>query len=209
MSLNKNKKVAVTSRIVNADDYDEIRDAISHDWIKYLAGLNLTPVIVPNCFEDPCSYIKSLEISLIIFTGGDNISASGLRDKNERILLDWAIQERYPVLGVCRGMQLLNVFFGGRLTKLQKHVNCEHELHFSDTLARFYGISSRVNSFHELGIEKSGIGKNLIVQAVDNGGYIEAFRHCNLPVIGIMWHPERKATVPADERLIASLLDMV
>jgi len=131
----------------------------------------------------------------------------GVRDRFELELLRAFARAGKPVLGVCRGMQLINVAYGGTLHQDLQHaaVAChEHRVldlydeHTHDIeLVRDGWLSSiyeqtaagRVNSIHHQGVNKLGAG--LVVEAVATDGVIEAVRHIDLPfMVGVQWHPE-------------------
>lgn len=106
-----------------------------------------------------------------------------------------------PVLGICRGHQLLNVAFGGTLIqdlpRAEKHRSLptrEDNIHpvrieEDSFLYRIYGSSCTVNSSHHQGIEIPGKGFRVAARSED--GVIEAIAHESLPLWGVQWHPER------------------
>ena len=111
------------------------------------------------------------------------------------------LEARKPVLGICRGHQLLNVAFGGTLIQhlpgAEKHMSLPsgedsvHPVHAErdSFLYRIYGSDFRVNSSHHQGIELPGKGLHAVLHSED--GVIEAIEHDSLPVWGVQWHPER------------------
>ena len=130
------------------------------------------------------------------------------RDIAELALLDAFVKAGKPVLGICRGHQLINVYFGGSLYQhmpdAELHTNKEGEddVHniraTSDSiLAKLYGESFAVNSAHHQAIKT--IGEGLRATAVWNDKYVEAIEHINLPVIGVQFHPERMSFSKARE----------
>ena len=70
------KKIGITSRIVEAPNYNEQRDALSHDWPKFLQALNLIPVFIPNALPDIDEFLNNLDLDGFILSGGDNIGDS-------------------------------------------------------------------------------------------------------------------------------------
>lgn len=131
--------------------------------------------------------------------GQPNTASRGLdpaRDALEQRLLEQFVAQGKPILGVCRGMQAINVFFGGDL--IQDHpghsaVDGADRLHAVRTafspLRALYGARCTVNSSHHQIIGRPGDGLEPLQWAAD--GVIEAFRHRTLPIIGVQWHPER------------------
>ncbi|MCM1569739.1 MAG: gamma-glutamyl-gamma-aminobutyrate hydrolase family protein [Roseburia sp.] len=114
--------------------------------------------------------------------------------------LDYALQLSLPILGICKGMQLINVAFGG--TILQNLPTAEiHEYRDGDQyhntrvledslLYKLTGPSAVVNSAHHQGIGRVGNGLTP-VQWCDRDYCIEAIAHKRLPIFGVQWHPER------------------
>jgi N5-(cytidine 5'-diphosphoramidyl)-L-glutamine hydrolase len=193
------KKIGITSRIMETIDYHEERDALSQDWTVFLQSLNLIPVFIPNTLFDIDNFLKTLDLDGIILSGGDNIGDHPKRDKTENHLIKFAISNKLPLLGVCRGMQVINNFFTGEILKSDnnKHVNTSHNVTLSNS--PFSKIIPHeeitVNSYHQNLIKSKTLGDNLTSFAIDNSdSTIEGFFHQLLPIIGIMWHPERNPT---------------
>ena len=104
-----------------------------------------------------------------------------------------------PVLGICKGMQLINVFFGG---DLNQHTDSENlhqwkgEDQWHETVAAkhsvletLYGTYFKVNSAHHQSIDT--IGQDLSIVQTSADGVAEAVQHDRLPILGVQWHPER------------------
>ena len=118
------------------------------------------------------------------------------RDAAELMLLEHFTTLRKPVLGICRGLQTINVFFGGTLLQdVPGHsaVGQIDRLHTVKTvpspLLSLCGESCVVNSAHHQAIDQIGNGVQAIQWAPD--GTVEALHHKRLPVWGVQWHPER------------------
>ena len=127
---------------------------------------------------------------------GGSVNIDHDRDEAEFALLDAYVKAGKPVLGICRGHQLINAYFGG---SLYQHIP-EADLHTNDSihpvtaeadsiLGRLYGTSFTVNSSHHQNVKV--LGQGLRPTAYWNGRYVEAFEHTSLPVLGVQWHPER------------------
>ena len=111
---NKKKRFGISLRVELIEKYNEKRDTISQEWTIFLQNLAITPILIPNTLGDVKSYISDVEIDGIILSGGDNVGQFPERDKTEKQILDYAIDKRFPVLGVCRGMQIINEYFAGK-----------------------------------------------------------------------------------------------
>ena len=141
------------------------------------------------------------------------------RDIYEIELVHEFIDSGKPVLGICRGLQIINVAFGGSLYQdiatqiagASKHVSEDYERNFHDVsivpdsgLARLYPgtARARVNSIHHQSINI--LGRGLAVEArAEPDGVIEAIRHTEKRyVFATQWHPEFHG--PRDESLLAS-----
>lgn len=196
------KKIGITSRIVEAPGYTEERDALSHDWPTFLESLNLVPIFIPNSLSNIDSFLTNFDLDGFILSGGDDIGDNLKRDKTEKHIIEFAIKNKLPIFGVCRGMQVINDFFNGKMLKSNntKHVNNIHTVNllespFSKTIPH---DQINVNSFHQNLIKSEILGNNLIPFAIDKSdNTIEGFFHKLLPIIGVMWHPERNPTDPS------------
>ncbi len=116
--------------------------------------------------------------------------------------LDLFVKWGRPVLGICKGMQLINVHFGGSICQHIKNAsihqwNGKDQHHYvyhtgcsrTDFFYQLYGNSAFVNSAHHQAVDKPGMELLPVCQAHD--GTIEALVHASLPVFAVQWHPER------------------
>lgn len=149
------------------------------------------------------------------------------RERTDRAILDHAFSEKKPVLAICYGCQLLNVYLGGTLiqdvrnetgTNLahrKKDIAPEpaedprHEVRFeagSQLAAMAGGSKAVVNSSHHQSVEKPG--RELLVTGVATDGIVESVEWTGKAnwVIGVQWHPERMPTDPLAERLFSELV---
>ena len=182
--------IGITMRITNAQGYDEPRDTIAHDWPKYMSYLfpNANYFFIPNVEESAISFCEKKNINLLIITGGDDIGLFEKRDKTELILLKFMIQNKLPVIGICRGMQLIHNYYGGIINEGDKdfvkaHRATEHEIRIKNKIIK-------VNSYHNCRIQESSLHNNFSVLARDiKDNSIEAIEGGK--ILGLMWHPER------------------
>ncbi|MDE7197310.1 MAG: gamma-glutamyl-gamma-aminobutyrate hydrolase family protein [Lachnospiraceae bacterium] len=112
------------------------------------------------------------------------------------------VAEKKPVLGICKGLQLINVHFGGDVTQHidtagihkwighdQFHYVYHCDLGRRDFFYQLYGNSALVNSAHHQAINRPGGGLIPVCRAGDNE--IEGLFHERLPILAVQWHPER------------------
>ena len=225
-------KIGITLRVSEAQGYKETRDAISHEWVPYLQNLGYCPILIPNTLEDVDSYIQSLDIEALLLTGGNDISPEayggdpemtswdGLspeRDRTEFRLLEYARQQKIPVLGTCRGMQLINAFCGGSLIqdiRQQVGLTVNHIAHNHQVKIIHQGFTDflkqeqiTVNSFHSQGITPETLARDLKPFAIsEEDGILEGLFHPTLLWLGLQWHPERETpSLKTDQKIIRAL----
>jgi len=147
--------------------------------------------------------------------GQENTASRGLepeRDQAELALLEAFTARRLPVLGICRGLQAINVFFGGTLCQdIPGHAarngrDSRHAVRTAPSpLRASCGETCTVNSAHHQAADQLGSGLQAVQWAED--GVVEALCHRTLPVWGVQWHPERLAD-PAGGALLQAFLEL-
>tara|TARA_B110000467_G_scaffold97121_1_gene87845 strand:- start:188 stop:826 length:639 start_codon:yes stop_codon:yes gene_type:complete len=210
---NNTKRIGITTRIVNAQGYEEKRDALSQDWVKFLEIENIIPILIPNNLSNIPVFLEEINLDGIILSGGDNIGDDKDRDNTEKLIIEFGISKKIPIFGVCRGMQVLNKFFKGKITsdKNNKHVGKDHQIFISDKKVSDFLTQNKmiVNSFHQNIISVEDVGESLIAFAIDKkDNTVEGFTHKELPITGVMWHPERdQNTILLKKFLINKMLE--
>jgi putative glutamine amidotransferase len=192
--------VGITMRLAPAE-YGEQRDAIAHDWFGRLQPFGITVLPIPNILEDAANYARRFEVSRLLLSGGDDLGplrgepggpTPTPRDRTEFALMDWAFAEGIPILAVCRGLQVANVYFGGGLTRnLVMEVPGECHRATSHTVYLEDGDTIQVNSFHNEGVLAHQVAPNFNVFARSAGGVVEGLTHQTKLLTAIQWHPER------------------
>ena len=195
----KNKKptIGISLRVVDNTDYNEKRDALSQDWSQFFEKLGINPLLIPNTIKDISSFLEDMQVEGLFLSGGDNIGDNQDRDETEQKIINYCLEKKIPLIGICRGMQVINTFFGGGIETLEnsKHVGDPHSVSLNKNAAEFLHTNKlQVNSFHNNIIKQKDLGKNLEPFAMANDQTIEGFYHTNLPIFGIMWHPERTSS---------------
>lgn len=197
--------VGITMRVLRDPASGESRDALAQDWAHFFNALfpGRPWLMLPNTGEACPALAQGLGVNALVLSGGDDIGMTPLRDATETALLRWAASRNLPVLGICRGLQMLQHFFGGQLVPLaaERHLRIRHQITGVDAGER--QTSREVNSYHQWGIRPEALAPDLTPLALcAEDGSVEAARAHALPWRGIMWHPEREAeTHPADLQL--------
>ena len=223
--------VGITTYITQARwSYWDLEAAlIPSDYVNALDRAGARPLLVPPTTEGVEETLEILDG--IVFTGGSDIDPElygedphpqtfGIhrqRDDAELALLNGALERDMPFLGICRGIQVLNVALGGDLYQHLPEV-VGHEGHKHDPpgeflehevaiepgtqLERVLGPRTRVMSHHHQGLRR--VGDGLVEAAHAEDGSLEAIE---VPgrrfAVGVLWHPEAGADMAIFEALVA------
>ena len=182
-------RIGLTQRMQVMPGSGEKRDALAHDWYGFLRTVGVDWVALPNHRETALRLSDDLELTGVVLTGGDDIGVFPERDDTEFALIERFRARGMPILGVCRGFQVLHHFFGGRLIPVEPalHVAARHTVRHAD------GSVRDVNSFHNFSPDYSGLPDEypLREQAIcQKDGTVEM--SAGDGIVGIMWHPERE-----------------
>jgi putative glutamine amidotransferase len=213
--------------------------------VAYPHGLQdagATPYLVPGPGPGPGAGVSADDVldgfDGLLVIGGEDLAAevSGAapesigsnadaeRDRWELALLAAALTGEMPVLAICRGMQLLNVAFGGTLHGHMTGQSAEHPGIPDDVSVAFthrhrvdVAAGSRLraavgtgvletNSLHHQAVDRLGAG--LVVTGVATDGVVEAVEPATGPwCVGVQWHPELMPDDLAQRALVASFVD--
>ncbi|MDD3206244.1 MAG: gamma-glutamyl-gamma-aminobutyrate hydrolase family protein [Lachnospiraceae bacterium] len=192
---------------------------VAGDYVQSIEKAGGSPVLIPQCESFESLYPLLEKLDGILVTGGHDVGPerygqcnkhSGLiipeRDAQDIRLVQFALEHEKPVLGICRGTQILNVACGGSLYQdLEKEGDFEH--HFGDNYPRnyawhnvtlsegsilkdIYGTAKvQVNSIHHQAIREPGTDVTITAYSFDGVPEgIEVSGHKF--VVGVQWHPE-------------------
>ncbi|MFF2886909.1 gamma-glutamyl-gamma-aminobutyrate hydrolase family protein [Paenibacillus sp. NPDC057967] len=180
------KRILISQRVDIIDDYGERRDALDQRWASFLRETGALPFPLPNDCQSLPEILKMFPPDGILLTGGNNPVKYGgnapERDEIDAFLLDYAVTNKTPLIGVCRGMQSIILYFGGSLKKTEGHIGVWHSVKGR--------INRIVNSYHSLTTDIVPPCLEVISYSMD--GMVESAKHSTLPIMTIMWHPERE-----------------
>lgn len=184
------------------------RNADLGNYVNYIKSASLEPI--PTL--DPG---KAAHCDGLLLPGGGDITPAFFGEKNngsrnmdteldilQLQAFELALRGSMPVLGICKGMQVINVGLGGTLVQDMPPASCEiHRYEDGDKyhssvieegscLHTLYGAEAVINSAHHQSVKRLGKGLRAI-QWCPQDRCVEALVHGMLPVIGVQWHPER------------------
>ena len=204
-----NKVIIALSSSLNDKGYV----LVTESYLNAIRGAGGIPSVLAPSLDD--EYIREIcETSDgFLFCGGDDLDPKyygeeingsenicSKRDEFEQKLFDAVYKTGKPILGICRGMQVINAFMGG---SLYQHIDGHRQSEPKDVRTHGVVLSEggmlvdiieekeiKVNSFHHQLVKKLADG--LVVDGVSaTEGYIEAFHDPNHPfLLGVQWHPE-------------------
>ena len=204
-------------------DGDPTKPYVQETYIESIRRAGGEPILL--YYNQPAPDLSTLDG--ILFSGGvdiepalygcDRESECGdihpWRDAYELPLCRAAVEADLPVMGICRGAQVINVALGGTLHQdIPGHRALSEDLdrlHPSRTvdpmLTALYGEEFIINSSHHQAVDRPGEGFRPVQWAPD--GTVEAIRHETLPLFGVQWHPERLRDPTDGWKLLQRWLD--
>ena len=189
------KIIAISQRIKKIVEYDEFRDQVDNRLNFFVIKAGYLPVPIPNFIgcdkkKIQCllNWLKNINPGGIILSGGDDFGVYKSRDKNEIKIIKWSLTKKIPVLGICRGMQMINRYFGGTKVRIKK--SCWNKTQNSGKYCKFR--RDTVNSFHNWGFKLKKFAEKLKTNTLAKDKTIESIQHKKFNIYGIMWHPERE-----------------
>ena len=206
-------------KISNVAIVGRIKDTVNYEKALHTIGVScLTTMDIGRLSE----------YDALLLPGGGDITPAFFGQKNQGSknidielditqmqALDLFVKWKRPVFGICKGVQVINVFFGGTiipdLPQARQHAWIEKDqVHSShavpeSVLFTLYGEHFNINSAHHQGI--GTLGHDLTVIQTSDDNVIEGIIHNTLPIIGVQWHPERLFDYPSpDDTVNGSLL---
>jgi putative glutamine amidotransferase len=204
-------------------------DTVTHPLVRAVVHSGGVPAALP--VVEPSLAMEQLAMAdALVLAGGQDVSGTPgppvrpkawvdpARDRHERALIGSAMGRGMPVLGICRGLQLVNVACGGRLyPHINGHDACAHfrEQTHPLTIAPSSGLAAavgqrqvEVNTIHHQAVALLGDG--LRASAWSSDGVIEAAESDSMLewwFLGVQWHPELMLERPGGQSIFDALID--
>lgn len=196
----------------------------TYNYEKYVSAIPATPIITLSP-----TVLSSCDALLL--PGGGDITPAFFGEANNGSVnidteldilqfqaVDYALRLSIPILGICKGMQIINVAFGGTITQdlpsscLHRYLNGDqyHPTVIAEgsCLYESYGPTAFINSAHHQGVNQLGNGL-IPIQWCPEDNCVEAIVHKTLPILGLQWHPERldaSVTDVSGDRVLSRLI---
>ncbi|MFA6843821.1 MAG: type 1 glutamine amidotransferase [Bacilli bacterium] len=192
--------IGVTPRLCSTDSTK--KQGNHDDYINEMNKLGFIPITLPLGNTDIKAVLDICDGFLL--PGGEDMNPACFHQENkgsklfddrldviDKIVIDYAVKTKKPILGICRGHQVLNVFLGGDLIQDigQSHQAVRHMVTTYPNRLINFPTTMEINSYHHQVLDKLAPG--LITIAKSKEGYNEAFIHETLPIMSFQWHPEK------------------
>jgi len=223
--MSKRAIIGISSSIIvdNSGSFAGYKRAyVNKDYVDAVIRAGGVPLIIPFSTDKEVIISQAQLIDGLILSGGHDINPYNYgqepsqkigetfpeRDTYEMILLEESKKRNIPILGICRGFQLINVAAGGTLYQdlslipgnILKHNQISNptlkthkvEIKENSFISSIFGKETMVNSFHHQVIDK--VANDFIVVAKASDGVVEAIEHKTYKfLVAVQWHPEMLA----------------
>lgn len=195
------KKIGITLKVLKHPEYDEVITCIDVGWINLLLSLDFIPTLIPLVSRENANLIwNNLELDGLVLSGGNTLSVA-TEDKSEKniyperdifeeFLLGMSLKKGIPILGICRGLQVINTYFKGGLLRYDGQIGKRQKI--SSVERNQFEFPEEVTCYHNYVVTPELLGDELMPLAHDINGNIQALSHPNYKILALMWHPERE-----------------
>lgn len=216
----KNLRALITQR-EGVNQYGDATDILEAAYIRFYELLGFIPVPVSNFTKNYEKFFEE-KVDLLIVVGGGALNTiyydrkhdeqlQPHRDATEEKMIRYCIAHGIPIIATCRGMQYMNVLFGGKLSyhpklKVKRPRGDDHKVFLVKENRSIY-----VNNYHADCIFEENLAPCFTPIAIDtDNGVVEAYESEKMKVLGLQWHPERRfETENAQEETRKIVLDFI
>lgn len=188
------RNILITQSLIE-NKHKELVWSLEENWYKYFQNKNINLVPLNSNFQNFKKIIQTKPLG-IVFSGGNDLNflkkekVNFIRDSLEKKILETVLKKKIPILGVCRGFQLIASYFKCKIIKQKGHVKTIHELKRNKQRYKHKLKNIKVNSFHNFTVQTLPKSFELVVKHKD--GSIEIASSKKLKILSLMFHPERK-----------------
>ncbi len=202
--------IGITTSLMPQEDWEPKKHGQNETYSQALIRAKALPVLIPLTDDKPTLRGLYERLDGILLAGGVDLETPpNLRDRTELTLIGWALEDGKPLLGICRGLQMINQALGGQLyqdiatevpgalnhrasrdAKTAGHVAGNMNIEPKSRLGGWLGTSTvSTNEFHHQAVKQLGQGLKAVGWSSD--GLIEAIESDdNRFVVGVQCHPE-------------------
>jgi putative glutamine amidotransferase len=204
----KRPKILMSGHWSPAAIYNKPFVGLTWNYYEAITRSGGMPILLPYCGELD-DYVEMADG--LVLTGGydidpavyheevkyNTVEVTRVRDDLELALLDKWLKTGKPVLGICRGLQFFNVYFGGSLIQdipvecgvIHNDMVHKVKLEEGSLMHKLFGDEITTNSFHHQGAKN--VPDCFTVTGRSPDGMVEALEHKTLPIVAVQFHPER------------------
>lgn len=206
------KRLLITQKTY-IDSYRQEIDCLEKTYTDYFVGHDFLVTPLPNNTSIISEHMKHTDC--LVLTGGNESIFEPVNRRNlvEDVALKEAIAREIPVLGICRGLQFINHYFGGTISKTPtghdmgkaltwtapEHI---HEIMITEEPIVIQATSGIVSSYHNDCVMSDTLASGLKIFALTEDGVVEGFYHPKKKIVAIQWHPERLDSKWVDDGII-------
>jgi gamma-glutamyl-gamma-aminobutyrate hydrolase PuuD len=209
-------KALITQR-EQVDKYGVSIDVLESKYIIFFESLGINIIPVSNFSLNITRILNDEDIDLIILSGGGDLILE--KNKNELTsycqfnrdfievtLMEYALKNDIPVLGICRGMEHMNTHLGGNLSNLAS-LNIKHPVGQEHSIKLSSGENIYVNSFHNEGLLRDDLSPEFDIYGINiESTVIESIYSKKLNWLGVQWHPEREILKEFSKKVSTQLI---
>ena len=195
--------IGITVQKIKHPNYKEYGNYLNLKWYEFAKRIGIELIILNN-LKIIDQFFMSKKIKGVILSGGGNLSCNFPkicknkslgnvdieRERVEKKIIELSLKQNIPLLGVCRGMQAIGMFFGSKIFKVKNHVQSRHRLSYYCPITKKKVVRT-VNSYHDYGFTVTSLAKDFEANATTDN-VVEKMIHKKNKILCLMWHPERE-----------------